>query len=213
MHPSRPSSTDPNSAYRATLADNQGLAHQANNDPVPAEHAQPQANSLAGLSPRRNNKRDRLKPISHHLGSSDTVALERMGQQSVTEPSASCQPAVKSANITDANISTLRQYFHRMGLNFSSQLQDSTIRSRLQTANLSMATLIAAIDIAHTPNHPTLAAFNANENERHTVISCLAGCMHWKKGFNQQTITASLNADNNPDDLIAGLLLQLRNVR
>lgn len=208
MDPSRPSSTAPNAAYRTALAADLGVEYQDNIDPAQAERAQHQPDILAGLPRRRNNDRDHLSTTSPHPGLSVSVALEPMAGPSTPPP-----PTATSANISHRNISALRQYFHRMGLNFSDQIQSNTIRNRLGKANLTTQTLIAAIDIAHTPSHPTLAAFNTSENERRVIISCLEGCMSYKNGFNQQTITAGLNANDNPDDLIAGLILQLRNVR
>ena len=70
MHPSRPSSSDPNAAYRAaiaSLADNNILFNEEA-EPTQAENAENQQNPLAGLNPRRSNNRKRLNAIAHHLG-------------------------------------------------------------------------------------------------------------------------------------------------
>lgn len=218
MHPSRPSSPDPNAPYRAAIAALGGnfTNEQEIDQPQPEPHHF-QQNAHEGLVPRRKLNHDRLNQIAHHLGSGVQVALELMApeqvqHENVAEPSNTTPPA-NVPQASHANIDTLRWYFDQMGIRHSTDLNDSTIKNRLDSVNLSVEALIAAMDIAHTPNHPTLIASQANENERLIIIASLAKCMKRKDGFDPPVRNAALNANNNPHELIYGILLQLRNRR
>ena len=202
MHPSRPSSSDPNAPYRAAIAALAGhpIDQQEFNHPQPAP-AQYQQNAHEGLPPRRNGNRDHLNQIAHQLGSGVRVAMEIMTPR--TMPAATLDVATSSA--APVTVDTIRQYLSGIG-HHGKYMADATIQGRLNGANLSTETLLAAIQAAHNPNHPIWAAMGASEFEREAVFSRLSGIVTNKSGFRDLLKTLVRNANNNPEQLIVNLL-------
>ena len=213
MHPSRPTSTDPNASYMAAIAafgGDLGNAQEAEHyDAAPHSYQQ---NWHDEVPARRHNNRDRLNEIAHNLGPGVRVVMDRMASEHAAGPSHPTE-AHTTPQPSEANIDTLRAYFDHLGIGYSTRLNGATIQSRLDSANLSIAALIATMDIVHTDNHPTLVAFQVSENERRVMMSSLIKCMEWRGGFDQSIRVAGCNADNNPQTLIYNMLLQMRNVR
>ena len=218
MNPSRPSSTDPNAPYRAAIAalggnfvNEQEVGQQQH---APAQYEQ---NAYEGLAPRRNANRDRLNQIAHHLGSGVRVALESMTPEqahpeNVAGPSIARVPSPQIAADPNTSLSTIRQMISDTGLNHRRNLYDYVIQNRLESANLSQATFIAAMQMIQTPNHPALVAMGVNNDERNTILDYLVAVMSHRRGFNQITLEAGQNADNNPHNFIAGIIQQIRDV-
>ena len=213
MHPSRPTSTDPNAPYRAAIAALGG--HPGNAQEVAQGQAAPNAYQQSGhdgFPARRHTNRDRLNAIAHNLGSGVRIVMERMAAENAAGPSHPTE-ALTIPQPSYATIDTLRDYFDRLGIGYSSRLQDETIQFRLDSANLSVEALIAAVDIVRTPNHPTLIAFQVSENERYVMMKSLTKCMEWRGGFDQRIRDAALNANNDPHALVSNILFQMRHVR
>ena len=213
MYPSRPSSTDPNAAYRdaiAAFADNR-IQEGDRDDESNYETAQNQPNSLAGLNPRRTTNQDRLNAIAHNLGSGVRVAMEMMTPSTI--PPATADTATSSAS--PVTIDTIRQYLRERGhINNEwarQSLNDLNTQNRLNSANLSAKTLLIALQIAHNPNHPLLERLGVKDNEHEPLIARLAGIVMSKVGFRSSIKTLALNANDNPDQLITNLLQYVRN--
>lgn len=205
MHPSRPSSTDPNAAYRdaiAAFADNR-IAEQEDHTDGESRYdaAMNQPNSLAPLNPRRHTNQDRLNVIAHNLGSGVRVAMEMMAHSAT--PSTTTDVATSSA--PPVTVDTIRQYLSEIG-HHGKYLEDETIHRRLNGANLRTETLLAAIQTAHNPNHPLWEALGASEQAREAVFSKLAGIVTNKSGFRDSMKNLVLIANNNLEQLIANLL-------
>ena len=224
MHPSRPTSTDPNAAYRAAiaaLADNRPLEEYAVN-PAQAENAHHQQNPLAALNRRRSAHADCLNRIAHTLGPGVRLVMELMAAENtaapnttnaaphVAEPGRMHGPSGNTALHREAAIRTIRQLINATGMPHRTQLSDNVILNRLASANLRPDTFIAAMQIAQTPDHPTLISLNASALERNDILCFLVDVMNYRHGFNQMTRDAGHAANNNPNDLIAAILLGMR---
>ena len=213
MHPSRPMFTDTNVPYRAVIA---AFGGDLGNAEVAQGQAAPNAYQQSGhdgVPARRHTNRDRLNVIAHNLGPAGVRSvMERMAAEYAAGPSHPTE-AMTFPQQSYATLDTLRDYFDRLGIGYSARLQDMTIQFRLDSANLSVETLIAAMDIVRTPNHPTLIAFQVSENERHVMMTSLTKCMEWRGGFDQRVRDAALNANNDPHALVSNILFQMRHVR
>ena len=212
MYPSRPSSTDPNAAYRdaiAAFADNR-IAEQEDHTEGESRYdaAINQPNSLAPLNPRRRTNQDRLNVIAHNLGSGVRVAMEMMAHSAT--PSATTDVATSSA--PPVTVDTIRQYLRENGY-FDSNMVDVTIQNRLDAVHLSTETIFTALQILHDDHHPLIARLNMSNSECDSIFYRLAGIVMKKNGFQEPIRTATLNANNNPDQLIANLLQYLRSLR
>ena len=205
MNPSRPSSTDPNAAYRdaiAAFADNRIYEQEEHiNDEPYNEAAQNQSNSLAGLNPRRTTNQDRLNAIAHNLGSGVRVAMEMMTPRTI--PAATADVATSSAS--PATVDTIRQYLSDIG-HHGKYVANETIHRRLHEGNLSTETLLAAIQTTQNPNHPLWETLSASQSHREAVFSKLSGIVTNKSGFRDSIKTLVQMANNNPEQLIANLL-------
>lgn len=201
MHPSRPSSPDPNAPYRAAIAALAGHPiedefNQAQPAPVQYQH-----NPHDGLPPRRHGNSDRLNQIAHQLGAGVGVAMEMMTPRTV--PAAPIDVATSSA--APITVDTIRRYLSGIG-HHGKYMADATIQGRLNGTNLSTETLLAAIQAAHNPNHPIWAAMGASQFEREAVFLKLSGIVTNKSGFRESLKTRVRNANNNPEQLIINLL-------
>ena len=221
MHPSRPSSPDPNAPYRAAIA---ALGGNFTNDqevdqPQAAPH-QYQQNAHEGLAPtpRRNINRDRLNQIAHHLGSGVGVALEMMALEQ-TQPENVAGPSNAPAPEVVANphphphpqttISDIQQYLRAMGHRDGS-VSDQSIRIRLNSANISTDTILSALHMLHDANHPLLARLGVMNNPRNKMITRLAGVINSLHGFRPEIRSAIQRANNDPEQLIINLLTYTR---
>ena len=205
MYPSRPSSTDPNAAYRdaiAAFADNRMYGQEDHIDDEPYnEAAQNQSNSLAGLNPRRTTNQDRLNAIAHNLGSGVRVAMEMITSNTI--PAATTDVATSSA--APVTVDTIRQYLSDIG-HHGKYIANDTIQRRLNEANLSTETLLTAIQTAHNPNHPLWATLGAGQFEREAAFYKLSGIVTNKSGFRDSMKTLVKMANNNPEQLVANVL-------
>ena len=202
MHPSHLSSPDPNAPYRAAIAALTGnpIDEQEFNQPEPMP-AQYQQNAHEGFPPRRNVNRDRLNFIAHNLGSGVRAAMDMMAQRAST----ATPTDVATSSAAPITVDTIRQYLNGIG-HYGKYMADLTIQARLDGANLSIETLLAALQTAHNPYHPLWAALGASQLERETVFSRLAGIVMNKSGFRDPIKTVVLAANNDLEQLIANLL-------
>ena len=215
MHPSRPSSTDPNAPYRAAIA---ALGGNFSNEqevgqtqPVPAQYQQ---NAHEGLVPRRNVNRDRLNQIARHLGSGVGVALammtpEQARPENVAGPSNAGVVSTQVAANPHTTVRDIQQYLRAMGYS-DINMRDEAVQLRLNSANISADTILAALQTLHDANHPLLVSLNVRNNARLKLINRLVGLLNRIQGFRPEIRSAIQRANNNPDQLIANLL-QFRN--
>lgn len=214
MHPSRPSSTDPNAPYRAAIA---SLADQPFNeqevDQLQPASTQYQQNFYDGLAPRINVNRDRLNQIAHHLGSNAQVAqvaLELMAPE-LAQPEMNAWPSFAPALSTQVaatqqtSVRDIQQYLRAMGypdINMAHQ----AVQLRLDSVNLSAETILTALQILHDANHPLLAILCVSNNTRIKLINRLVGVVNRVQGFRPEIRSAIQRANNNPDQIIVNLL-------
>ena len=162
-----------------------------------------------------------LKSIEDHLFADEvTEQAERVPthQQRLPLPelcpqrtrSSNCLEAITDREIATSSslpvsISTIRQYLYEKKLPHNG-LIDLTIQHRLNSASISADTLLAALQIAHTPAHPVLTALGASDYNREALIYRLVGIFNHKAGFRRAIRTAAQNCNNNPANLIAAIL-------
>ena len=208
MHPSHPSYTDPNAPYRAALAALAGNPIDSEeynqSEPAPAEYAH---NVHEGLPPRRNVNRDRLNLIAHNLGAGVGVAMEMIAQRE----RAAAQTEMATSSRAYVTVDTLRQYLSETG-HRGEYMADETIESLLRQSNVSTETLLTALQTAQNLNHPLWANLGANTRQRARVFAKLSGIVNNKSGFRYPMKDLLLNANNDPNQLIAVLLQYVRSL-
>ena len=181
----RPSSSDPNAPYRAAIASLVDCNFFADEEPEQPETANPtnQQDPFAGLNPRR---------LTHS-----------------TSPISTAEATTSSAS--PVTVSTIRQYLLEKRT-VNKFLLDATIQDRLNLGNLSAETFLAALKIADDASHPLLIRLGVRDLERDEIIYRLAGITANSAGFRMAIRTAAQNANNNPDQLVAGILHHIRNL-
>ena len=183
MRPS--SSSDPNAPYRAAIAS------LVDCNVFPDEHAE-QADSANTTHP--HSPFAELSP--------------RRGSPSIP-PSAITDAGPSSA--TSITIDTVLEYLREQGR--VSNLVYRTINNRLNSSNLSAATLLTALKAAYDTHHPLWATLGVNEYERYELINRLDGIVSHCAGFNKGVKAAAQNSNNDPEQLIANLLHYVRNLK
>ena len=211
MHPSRPSPTVPNAPYRAAIAALGGnFVNEQEVDQTQPEPGLYQQNAHEELAPRRNTNRDRLNQIAHRLGSGVRVALELMTPEqahpeNVAGPSNAGVASTQLAVDPHTTVRDIQQYLSRIGYR-DGGVADQTIRIRLDSANISAATILSALQTLQDPSHPLLVRLGVMNNARNKLIKRLTGVVNSLHGFRPEIRSAIQRANNNPDQLIINLL-------
>ena len=185
MRPSSASSTsDPNAPYRDAIASLSDCNFLTEDDA---------ANASATDAPRTRAPLEELNPRqrTHHAGPSTTTDVG---------PSATAQ----------VTIATLRQFITNKGHRRSHLLRDKTIHERLNGANLSARTFLAALEIIHDPHHALLTALAVTETERQTLITRFVEIMNNSLGFNASTRALALSASDDATQLVSRFVAYLR---
>ena len=107
-------------------------------------------------------------------------------------------------------VNTLRCFLHSKGYSAGTHIFDVTILNRLNTANLSAETLLTALEIAHTPDHPLLITLGVKEPERRRMINRLKGIVNHSAGFQTDIESAAQRSHNQADQLIQNFLELVR---
>ena len=108
-------------------------------------------------------------------------------------------------------IITIQRYLIEKGYEAKNFLKDETIQRRLNAANLSAETLLAALQTTHNPHHALLSQLHMHQHEQTELKYMLAGITFSCVGFRPAIKEIVQNADNNPDQLITNLLQYMRN--
>ena len=114
-----------------------------------------------------------------------------------------------SANLP-VTVSALRSFLESKGHPDGQLKFDEAVQIRLNTANLSVETLLAALEIIHTPDHALLITLGVNETERLRVTNKLKGIVNHATGFKPEIIGAAQRSNNNPNQLINNFLQLVR---
>lgn len=207
MYPTYPSSNDPNAAYRnaiAAFSDNHTYIQneQPNNEPH-TELGLNQANMVAELNPRRMTNRDRLNAIARNIGPNLGIAAYMIenGNSNTSETT-----EVATSSSSTATIATVRQYLGEKGYINGSDVPDETIQNRLESVNVSVQTLLIALEAAQDVNYPLLAHLGPNSLERFELISRLAGIINIPHILPHQFKAVLRSANDDPDQIITQLL-------
>ena len=180
MHPS--SSSNPNAPHRATPPVLIDFFAKEAAEQQERTATIGQQNPIAQLSPR--GRSPRYRP--------DTIA--------------DASPSVDSP----VTVCSLRSFLRTNGHSFGQHIRDETIEGRLNAVNLSAETLLAALEISHTPDHAILRHFAVSQAERNYVISKLKRIVNHTSGFTPQIINAAQHSNNNPNQLIRNILQLVR---
>ena len=185
MRPSSPSSSDPNAPYRAAITSlvDCNFFTDVHAEQPDTHSAASQHSPFAELSPRRGS-------------------LSNL-------PSAITDAGPSSAS--QVTIGTVLEYLSERGR--GCQLVYGTINNRLNSANLSAETMLTALQISHTENHPLLTSLGVNPYERSELINRLDGIVNIKSGFRQEIKTAVQNSNDDPGQVITNLLQLIRLIR
>ena len=92
-------------------------------------------------------------------------------------------------------------------------LADATIGHRLIEGGLSVETYLAALNIAHTPNHPVLARLGVSTSDREALMYRLAGIAVNRSGFRHEIRGVTQQCNNNPNQLIYVILQYVRGLQ
>ena len=182
MRPS--SSSDPNAPYRAAIASlvDCNFFTDEHAEQPDTHSAASQHSPFAELSPRRASSRH------------PSNALADRGQSSASP----------------VTIESVLEYLSERGR--ESQLVYGTINNRLNSSNLSAATLLSALKAAETVNYPLWATLSVSAYERAELINRLGGIVTIGGGFKKGIKTAVQNSNNDPEQLIANVLQYARNL-
>ena len=182
MRPSSPSSSDPNAPYRAATPVFIDFFAKEAAEQQERTSSICQQSPFAELSPKIATPSHRLNAIADTSTSADS----------------------------HVTIGSLRSFLRSNGRSAGGHMYDPTIQGRLDAANLSAETLLAALEIIETPNHPLLETMGLENTESHSIFSKLAGIVNHSGGFTIELRRAAQRANNNPDQLIANLLQLIR---
>ena len=215
MHPSRPTSPDPNAPYRAAIAALGGYPVNVQEDDAlgyaaPAQYPQDAQYPQEGLPARRHVNRDRLNQIAHHLGSGVQIALEMMTldqahPENDVGPSNAATATGQVAANPQISARDIQQYLRAMGY-ADITMADQTLRIRLESANVSAETILRSLEILHDPNHPLLTHLGIRNNKRLKLIDKFIGFASRTQGFRVEIRSAMQGANDNPEQLIANLM-------
>ena len=180
MRPS--SSSDPNAAHRATTPEFIDFFAKEAAEQQERTYTIAQQGPFAELNPR--GRSPRYRPDS----------------------TAAAGPSTAS----HVTIITIQRYLIEKGYQAQNFLKDETIQRRLNTANLSAETLLAALQTAHSPHHSLLTRLSMRHHEQTELRYMLAGITFSCAGFRPAIKEVVQNANNNPDQLITNLLQYVR---
>ena len=181
MHPSSPSSSDPNAPYRAAialLADCNFFADEPAEQPE-TTHATYEHSAIAGL-------RSREAPLHNLVYDTDNAS---------------------SSSTSGINVGTLKDYLRGKGHNPRGFIiKDGTIKSRLERIGFSAENFLSALHIAYDPNHPLLDTLGISVSDQELIIYRLESMVMKPQGFNPAIRDCAQNSNNNPERLIRNLL-------
>ena len=196
MYPSKsspPHTWEYDPALIAALADTRGYLE--GEEINPAQTLPDQQAPLPGLQRRRSGNAGRLNAIARNIGSRGSVLREMVANRSEQSTDARAQ----SQNA----IGTIRHMIGETGICHCDGMSDEMLASRLDAANLSPATFIAAMRIVQTSGHPTLTVLGITAVESQTILHFLVDFMSNRGRINAIVHAAGNGANNNPDDFIA----------
>lgn len=181
----RPSSTDPNASYSTTTPTFIDFFAREREEQQETAGMHPQHDILAGLSHRG--------PTQPGVSSSTADGHHSAGQGN--------------------GIQTIQLLLLQNGIQPESFLRDETVQARLQSGNLRPETLVVALQIAHTANHPLLVGFGVKKRELESLKQRLTGIVTNTHGFLSPIRAAAQNSNNNPNQLIANILDHIRKLK
>ena len=187
MRPSSTGSTDPNAPYRdaiASLADGNAFAN-IRADSFETSHPSHPQTPFAALSPRNRGG-------------------------SASNPSASVASA--STATPQVTISAFKNYLCAMGYLDADALRMVTVANRLSKTDLRPQTLYDTMQILHQAHHPLVAELNLTNQEIRELRHRIAGIVTNKGGFMLPMQKIFQECNNNPKQLIIGMLAHIRRV-
>ena len=186
MHPSRPSSSDPNAPYRAAIASLADCNFFA--DAVTEQHTQ------SATTPHPPNQFAALGPNG---------GLTNSHCANVT---------ADIAPPTSVTIDTLRSYLSELGYSGTNLLRDASVHNRLTAAGLTPATLLTALQIVHARRHPLLASLDVDAQQLDDLKNRLAGIVLHSAGFKTRMRNVVADANNDPERLITSVFVYIRDL-
>ena len=119
------------------------------------------------------------------------------------------RPVASSSSSRTATLADIVEALRRSGIHYKRTVFEDTLLSRLETLEISINTLLSAINIARSTHRPIMQSLNANPDEVLTVIGELASIINYA-GAKPHTVTATKNAENDPARFIANILESIR---
>ena len=114
-----------------------------------------------------------------------------------------------SSSSRTANLADIVEALRRSGIHYKRTVFEDTLLSRLETLEISINTLLSAINIARSAHHTAMQSLNANPDETLAVIGELASIINYA-GAKPHTVTAAKNAENDPARFVANILESIR---
>lgn len=194
MNPIHGSSSQGNSVYRnamEALADGRVAPQEAPEAPVGTNDAAP-----AGQRPRRNPQS--LNNISHRLGAGVGAALAILGHD-LHAPRAEQTPSSSSSPL--ALVHQALDSFH---IPLDGQSPQTTL-ANLNRSGLSPETMLIALQLASTPEHPAVALYQITPSQSQAIVQEL-GLLATQRRAPFLTQAAATRANDNPVQLVLNLL-------
>ena len=91
------------------------------------------------------------------------------------------------------------------------RMKDATVLTRLDSANVSAATLLHALQTVNNPHSQLCTNLAMTDSERNAILYRLRGIVTQTAGFRPEIRTVVRNANDNPDQLIRVMLAYVRN--
>ena len=143
------------------------------------------------------------------IGQQDPFAELRPRRTSPSHRPDAIADAGPSAHLP-VTVRTLRDFLLSKGHPAGRHIHDATIQRRLDAVNLGAETLLAALEITHTPGHSLLRRLAMTQTECLRVTNKLKSIVNNSSGFTQGIIGAAQRSNNNPNQLIINILELVR---
>lgn len=115
------------------------------------------------------------------------------------------QPSTQLGQSTTFSVSDLRSTMQNIGYPCTSRILDSTIASRIQFLNVSIATLMEIIAIAKNRDHPLLQGPESPEYYASRILAPIAQIFH-THNMKRNYFMAFSNGNNNSHQIINSVL-------
>ena len=184
MQPSRPPFPDSNASFRPTTP------------------------TLIDFFANENERTEQYESVDAIV---QPTPFDELGTRALDLSVASASASTASSLASPFTIQMLRESIPEISGHFGrNHLKDATIHNRLQTANLSVETLVSAIQMLSNPDSPIFATLGISNTECNAILYRLRGIVTYKAGLRDELRKVVRSADDIPEQLIVAILRYVR---